>query len=137
MQSLRLSKKKKGDIAELAVAAHCLKNGYQVLFPYGEDTRYDFVLEREGLFKRVQVKYVTPKGGALEVSCRSSNNWSVRAYTTDEIDILAVYDSSSESVYFIDVKIIGKRSIKLRLSASKNNQTKGVHLAEDYLGIPL
>jgi len=137
MQSLRLSKKKKGDVAELAVAAHCLKKGYQVLFPYGEDTRYDFAIESKGLFKRVQVKYVTPKDGALEVSCRSSNNWSTHAYSTDEIDILGVYDSSSELVYFIDAKIIGKRSIKLRLSASKNNQTKGVRLAEDYLNIPL
>ncbi|HAS85142.1 MAG TPA: hypothetical protein DCS23_03705 [Candidatus Yonathbacteria bacterium] len=136
MQSLRLSKKKKGDVAELAVAAHCVKNGYQVLFPYGEDSRYDFVIERGGMFKRIQVKYVTPKDGALEVSCRSSNNWSVRAYSIDEIDIIGVYDSVSEEVYFIDAKIIGKRSIKLRLSKSKNNQLKGVRLAEDYLTIP-
>lgn len=133
---LRLSKKKKGDVAELAVAAHCLRDGYQVLFPYGEDTRYDFVIERAGVFKRVQVKYVTPKDGTLDVSCRSSNNWSTRAYSIDEIDILAVYDSLSEKVYFIDVKLIGKRSIKLRLQASKNNQTKGTHLADEYLNIP-
>lgn len=136
MQSLYLSKKKKGDVAELAVAAQCLKNGYQILFPYGEDTRYDFVIEQKGLFRRVQVKYVTPKDGALDVSCRSSNNWSTRAYTSDEIDIIAVYDSKSGIIYFIDVKIIGKRSLKLRLSASKNNQIKGVRLAEDYLTIP-
>lgn len=136
MSPLHLSKKKKGDVAELVTAAHCLKNGYQVLFPYGEDTRYDFVIEREGVFKRVQVKYVTPKNGTLDVSCRSSNNWSTRAYTTDEIDILAVYDSISEAVYFIDAKIMGKRSLMLRLLASKNNQTKGVRDAEDYRIIP-
>lgn len=137
MQLANLSKKKKGDIAELAVATHCLKNGYQILFPYGEDTRYDFVIEREGLFKRVQVKYVTPKDGTLDVSCRSSNNWSTRAYTADEIDIIAVYDSKSGIIYFIDVKIIGKRSLKLRLSASKNNQSKSVRIAEDYLTVPV
>lgn len=137
MQIVRLSKKKKGDVAELAVAAHCLRLGYQVLFPYGEDARYDFVIESKGKFKRVQVKYVTPKDGALEVSCRSSNNWSTRAYSAEEIDILAVYDSESKLVYFIDVKVIGKRSLKLRLVASRNNQTKGVHHAEDYGSIPL
>ena len=136
MQSIHLSKKKKGDVAELAVAAHCVKNGYRILFPYGEDVRYDFVIESKGLFKRVQVKYVTPKSGALEVSCRSSNNWATHAYSVDEIDILGVYDSISEMVYFIDVKIIGKRSIKLRLLASKNSQTKGIRYAEDYRTIP-
>lgn len=136
MQILRLSKKKKGDVAELAVAAHFLKNGYQVLFPYGEDARYDFIVESKGLFKRVQVKYVTPKDGVLEVSCRSSNNWSTRAYLVNEIDILVAYDSRSELIYFIDVKIIGKRSLRLRLLASKNNQIKGVRNAEDYRSIP-
>lgn len=80
---------------------------------------------------------MTPKDGALDVSCRSNNNWYSRSYTIDEIDIIAVYDPHSMEIYFIDIKSIGKRSLKLRLLTSKTNQSKGVHLASDYLSIPV
>jgi len=48
--------------------------GYKVLLPYGENSRYDMVAEKDNKFLRIQVKYTTPKNGVLEVNCRSSNN---------------------------------------------------------------
>ncbi len=87
-----MHKKTKGSIAELAVAAHLMSDGWRVLLPYGENTRYDLVAEKDGKFMRVQVKYVTPKNGKLYVNCRSSNNWSVLPYTAQEIDLIAVYN---------------------------------------------
>ena len=86
----KLAKKTKGDTAELIIAAKFIENGWQVLFPFGENHRYDLVAEKGNKFLRVQVKYVTPKNGALEVSCRSSNNWSVIHYTSKDIDVIAV-----------------------------------------------
>ena len=72
-----MHKKTKGSIAELAVAAELVKEGWHILVPYGENTRYDLVAEKDGRFVRIQVKYVTPKDGKLYVNCCSSNNWSV------------------------------------------------------------
>ena len=64
-----MHKKTKGSVAELFVAARLMNEGWRVLVPYGENTRYDLVGERDGKFVRIQVKYVHPKRGALYVNC--------------------------------------------------------------------
>ncbi|MFH1046749.1 MAG: group I intron-associated PD-(D/E)XK endonuclease [Patescibacteria group bacterium] len=130
------NKKRCGDVAELQVASHLTKEGWQVLFPYGEYCRYDIVAEKHGRFIKVQVKYVTPKNGTLTINCKSSNNWSVKPYTKEEIDCIVAYDSLSEEIYFIDVKDIKKSELRLRLGPTRNNQKVGVRLADDYKNIP-
>ena len=127
-----LSKKTKGVIAELAVAKRFMQDGYKVLFPYGENHQYDLVAEKAGRFIRVQVKYATPRKGALEINCRSSNNWSVLHYTQKDIDLIAAYNASNERIYFIPVKEINHSLFILRLEPSKNNQKSKIHLAEHF-----
>lgn len=124
--------KTKGSIAELAVASRLLRDGWHVLIPVGENTRYDLVVEKEGRFVRVQVKYATPKNGALPVNCCSSNNWSVLQYTADEIDVIAAYDSVSKEIYFIPVEQIRKGHMKLRIEPPRNNQRLKVRFASDF-----
>ena len=127
-----MHKKTKGSIAELAVATRLFREGWRVLLPYGENTRYDLVAERDGRFVRIQVKYVTPKAGALPVNCCSSNNWSVSQYTPEEIDIIAVYNSQNERTYFVPVAQLPKGNMKLRLDPPKNNQRAKVRYAAQY-----
>ncbi|PIR26049.1 MAG: hypothetical protein COV41_02360 [Candidatus Brennerbacteria bacterium CG11_big_fil_rev_8_21_14_0_20_43_10] len=131
-----INKKLKGDTAELIVAAKFIADGFRVLFPYGENSRYDLVAEKNGKFFRVQVKYVTPKNGALEVNCRSSNNWSVIHYSKEDFDIIGVFDPIHGKIYFIPSKMVNNSTIRLRLEKSRNNQKKYVHYAEDYSKIP-
>jgi len=52
--------KQKGDIAEAYVIYALRQKGFNVLVPWGEDNRYDLVSEKNGVFKRIQVKYATP-----------------------------------------------------------------------------
>lgn len=115
------------------VAARLIEDGQRVLFPVGENNRYDLVAEKKGRFIRIQVKYVTPKNGALEVNCRSSNNWSVLRYTAKEIDAIAAYNAHDKSIYFIPVKKINRNTFKIRICKAKNNQKLKIHLAEDFL----
>ncbi len=128
----KLQKKTKGDIAELAVAKKLIENGWKVLFPYGENHRYDLVIEQDNKFVRVQVKYATPKDGVLEVSCRSSNNWSVLHYSPKDIDIIAAYNPHDGEIYFIPVSEINRSVFKLRIAPAKNNQKLRIHLAKDF-----
>lgn len=130
-----MHKKTKGTIAEMSVAAHLIENGWHVSLPIGENNRYDLVAERDGRFARIQVKYVTPKNGALEVNCKSSNNWSVLHYTAKEIDVIAVYDGCKKSIYFVPVGKINRSSFKIRIDESKNNQKIKVHSAKEFLSL--
>ena len=127
-----MHKKTKGSIAESAVATQLMKEGWHVLVPYGENTRYDLVAERDGRFLRIQVKYVTPNNGALYVNCQSSNNWSVLPYTAKEIDLIAVYDAVSGQVYYVPICSIRKSAMLLRLDPTKNNQKAKVRFAKDF-----
>jgi hypothetical protein len=101
--------------------------------PYGEDARYDLVSEKRGVFKRIQVKHVTPKNGALEVQLRSTNNYQTIHYTADDVDITAACNLEANRVYFIPLReLLNKSTLSLRLSECRNGQQKGVIKAADY-----
>ena len=125
--------KQKGEVAEAFVTYFLKKHGFNVLIPWGEDTRYDLVIEKNGVFKRVQVKYITPKNGVLEIPIRSSNNHSIIHYSEKDIDIIAAYSPESQKVYLIPLKNIrNRRAVKLRLEPARNKQKKYVTMATCY-----
>ena len=125
--------KLKGDIAEAYVTYKLKERGFNVLVPWGEDVRYDLVSEKGGIFKRIQVKYVTSKDGALLVSFRSSNNYNIIHYSSKDVDIIAAYSSGQKKVYFIPLRSMSNRhSCKLRLTPAKNKQKKFVVPASKY-----
>ena len=127
-----MHKKTKGKIAELMVSAKLLEMEWKILTPLGENNRYDLVAEKDGNFIRIQVKYVTPTSGVLDVNCKSSNNWSVLRYTPDEIDVLAVFDSINRNIYFVPVTKLNSSTIKLRIEPTKNRQKKKIRFAQDF-----
>jgi len=125
--------KQKGDIAEAFVTYLLKENGFNVLLPWGEDNRYDLVAEKNGVFKRIQVKYATPSNGTVEVRIRSCNNYNILHYSPRDIDIIAVYSPGQKKVYFVPLKDVKNRSLcKLRLEPTKNRQKKFVVMASDY-----
>mgnify|MGYP001291321766 CR=1 FL=1 len=125
--------KQKGDIGQLIVATDLTRRGWNIAFPYGENIKYDLIAEKNGICRRVQVKAVTPKNGALRVNCRSSNNWSVRSYKPNDFEVLAAVDLKNQNVYFIPSDRIKKNLMNLRLSPAKNEQKININFAEDFI----
>jgi len=135
--------KRKGDTAELAVAADLVRQGHRVLFPFGEDASYDLVVERSASFERVQMKHTSARDGALEVKCRSQSltGGRVRAtkrYTSEDIDWLAVYEPSGRRCFYIPASELGtgRNTLTLRLTPPRNNQRVGVRMATAYRTLP-
>jgi hypothetical protein len=54
--------KRKGDLAELRVAADLMARGHRIAIPYGEDWDYDMIVCRGGRLERVQVKHARSDG---------------------------------------------------------------------------
>ena len=65
------SLKRKGDLAELKVAADLIDRGCQISIPFSEDCDYDLVADKGGFLHRVQVKYTQSDGCTITVRCRS------------------------------------------------------------------
>ncbi|MEK6727298.1 MAG: group I intron-associated PD-(D/E)XK endonuclease [Candidatus Omnitrophota bacterium] len=125
--------KQKGDIAEAFIVYSLKQNGFNVLLPWGEDNRYDLVSEKNGVFKRIQVKYATPKDGTVEVRMRSCNNYNIIHYSPKDIDIIAVFSPKENKVYFVPLNgFKNKSTCKLRISPTKNKQKKLVIMASKY-----
>ena len=86
------------------------ERGFNVSRPWGESTRYDVTLEREGRFLRVQVKcssnwigwgYVCPLHG-----------FGHRLYKSDEVDYFAIFVVPDEVWYIFPMKrVLGMRAV--------------------------
>ena len=129
-----MNSKQLGNITEMSVMLSLLKLGYNVLVPYGDCERYDFVADIKGKFYKIQVKTSKLKDGRLEFSTASTHYLNGKcihdSYTKDEIDYFATFYKNH--CYLIPVEICGNRSSSLRIDAPKNGQTKGIKWAKDY-----
>ena len=131
--------KRKGDLAELKVAADLLDRGCHLSFPYGEDCDYDLVADFDGVFHRVQVKYTESDGKVVGVRCMSHSltNGKIRQtkhYTAEIIDWIAVYDRTTDRCYYFPARELGsgKSYLHLRLTPARNGQRIGIRDASDY-----
>jgi hypothetical protein len=136
-------RKKLGEMAELAVAADLSARGYRIAIPYGEDSDYDLIVERDGQLERVQVKCRRSDGRIVQANCYSNSltNGKVirkKRYTARTIDWLAVYDATTRRCFYIPASELGegRSSISLRLVPAANNQVIGTRSAEDYEDFP-
>jgi len=128
--------KLKGDIGELIVAAELLQRGWHIAFPYGENLKYDLIVEKDNLIQRIQVKAVFPRNGTLRINCRSSNNWSVVSYEVKDFECLAAVDLSTKKVYFIPSKKMKRNMVTLRLTEPLNTQNKKINFAKNFIKFP-
>lgn len=119
----------KGDIAELAVAKRFLELGYWVSIPFGDDAPYDLVVDMDGEFKKVQVKHLKPYRDNLRFKMFSDTG---RPYK-ETVDLIVGYNSEDGNCYQVDPSSFdAKSALALKLNKPKNNQTKGINLAENY-----
>lgn len=131
-----MNTKDKGDIAEAFAIARLLQLGYSVSVPFGDNQRYDLIVDKGGELLKVQVKYCSIRKQVIEVPLASvyslKNENVIRHYEKTEIDIVLVYCPDTEKLYWIDFHSIDNRySIKLRFDKKGDNQRR-VKLAEDY-----
>ena len=131
-----MNTKKKGNITEIETMLSFMKYGYSVLTPYGDCDRYDYAIDVDGKFYRIQSKTAVSEdnGDSFCIYCKSSNRISGKRvnkpYTKGEIDYFAT--SFKGQNYLIPVEKAGTSSFRLRINPAKNGQTTGVNWANDY-----
>jgi hypothetical protein len=135
-----LNLKGKGDLAELMVATDLRRRSFKIAIPFGEDCDFDLVLIRGDRLERVQVKYAESNGIVIPVRCSSHSltNGKVRRtkrYTAKTIDLLAVYDRTSDCCYYLQASELGegRSTLSLRLKPARNKQYIGTRPAANYL----
>lgn len=135
---MRNDPKSKGERSEGAVLAALLQMGFPVLMPFGDNQRYDLVVDAHGRFIRVQCKTGCIRGGAIAFRTSSSyaHRGRGRRQYHGEADVFAVYCADLNKVFFVKVADTGSSMVRLRVDASKNGQKHGVRSAADYEAWP-
>jgi len=96
--------KRRGEWAEMRFMAMATENGLEVAKPYGEMAHYDFAVEHEGKFARVQVKSTLAKHGRGGFACTLRGG--MGPYGPNDFDFLAVYLIPYDLWYIIPKKNI-------------------------------
>ena len=125
-----------GNITEARVLAALLQAGFTVLLPFGGGQRYDMVTERDGSFKRVQCKTGRLKKGSIVVngcSIQAPHLGGKRRNYHGGADYFGVYCPDTDGCYLIPVDGTPDSRFALRVAATKNNQSKRIRMASDYI----
>jgi hypothetical protein len=92
--------KARGEWAELRFLTRAIELGFRPTKPWGENSPYDFAVEHNGHFSRVQVK-CTCKKRLQSYVCSASN--SQGPYSPDQIDFIAAYIIPTDTWYILPV----------------------------------
>jgi hypothetical protein len=103
-----------------------MRLGFVVAKPYGEDHRYDFMVEGGHKIWRVQVKTsASVRKGLWGVNIRRRTNSIWMPYTESELDFLAAYILPEDTWYILPVReIIGRTGLLFR---SKGSPTPDIY----------
>ena len=139
MSSSGLAKKNttgRGELTEFELITLMMRQGRMVLRPLSTGLRYDFLLDNgDGTFDRVQCKTGILRDGVIEfrvanTDVRRPNGVSYRG----QIETFAVYCPQNRRGYLVPLSAVEDTNgiARLRLSPSKNGQTKRIRYAEPF-----
>jgi hypothetical protein len=127
-----------GDRSTLAVMLGLRQRGYTLLLPFGENTRYDLVIEDAPFFARVQCKTGRLRSGAVIFRTCSSyahhpNPRDLRRDYHGQVDYFGVFCPDTGGIYLVPMEDLPCRTqASLRVTPPRNAQVRGVRYARDY-----
>ena len=108
--------KERGEWAEMRFMARAAEHGFHVSKPWGESSRYDFALEANGRFLRIQVKSTTFRSrNAYKCAIQPRGDFS-RRYTSEQLDFFAAYVIPEDVWYILPAEIVLGLSQEIALS---------------------
>jgi hypothetical protein len=129
---------KKGTLGEIAVCKELIQLGYEVFVEFGNHSKIDLIVLDENYNPcKVQIKTTESRNDVIEVySVKNCLNPKYNStYTTQQVDIFAIYICDKDLVFYVTAKEIltNSKVSKFRLSVSKNGQKNYVRYVKDYL----
>lgn len=130
--------KRIGDRTTLAVMLAFAADGCDIAVPFGVNTRYDLIVDRNGVLSRVQCKTGRLRDGAIRFATSSTYGHlpsprEVRRDYLGQVDEFAVYCPETGGVYVIPIGRVQTRAgAYLRVDPPRNAQVRGVRFANEF-----
>ncbi|WP_416840109.1 group I intron-associated PD-(D/E)XK endonuclease [Haloferax sp. DFSO52] len=126
--------KQRGQCSEAAILFEFVRNGVTVLEPFGDNERYDFVVELGSEFYRAQVKTGRLTDGRVQFETRSSGTLTrkIKKEGYDgQIDVFAVYAPDLEQSYIVPIDEAPRTSMGLRVEQARK-KSPNINWADDF-----
>ncbi|MEV7684493.1 group I intron-associated PD-(D/E)XK endonuclease [Streptomyces bungoensis] len=130
-----LSPKARGELTEAIVLAKLIEYGYRVSLPFGDNCRYDLIVDDGRRLHRVQVKTARDgrNPGTLEFSTVSHHPLSgKRTKYHGQIEAFIAFHPKSGDFYWVPVEDCTGNYFCLRVVPARNNQVSGTRPAAPY-----
>ena len=120
---------------EGAILGELVRRGYQVLLPFGQNQRYDLVLDMDGSFMRAQCKTGRLRNGCVIFSAqsvRSNTRKAVFRHYKEDVELFLVHCPETDRIYAIPIEEVTRSHGTLRIDPTSNGQEKYVRWARDF-----
>jgi hypothetical protein len=105
------SPKERGEWVEARFLAKAAEKGFRVSKPWGDSARYDFAIERDGRFLRIQVKSTIAQrrgGYDCRLQPQPSASGHEKFYTAEQVDFFAAYVIPEDTWYIFPADVVQK-----------------------------
>jgi len=126
-----------GDRSTLAVMLALTGLGYDVSVPFGENTRYDLIVDNGARLERVQCKTGRLRHGVVTFRTASSyahhpNPKPRQLHYRGQVDAFAVYCPENGGVYLVPIDGLPAVEAYLRVEPTANGQRRRIRQAAPY-----
>ncbi|MGW1498955.1 group I intron-associated PD-(D/E)XK endonuclease [Streptomyces mirabilis] len=131
----KLSPKARGELTEAIVLAKLIEYGYSVSMPFGDNRRYDMIVDDGRRLHRIQVKTARDgrSPGTIEFNTASVHPISGKKSRYDgQIEAFIAYHPGSHEFYCVPVDDCRGNVFLLRTGPTKNSQISGTRPADPY-----
>lgn len=120
---------------EFAVSKYLADNNYPVFKELGDLSKIDLITEVDGKLIKIQVKAYTSKDNKVEVYSRKSGPGYKFKYTTEMVDVFAIYVLDKDILFFVSSKEICTNDVStnFRLVETESKNQHKVRVINDYL----
>lgn len=114
-----------GETSEAVILAALIKRGWSVSIPFGNNQRYDMIVDSGGRLSRVQCKTGRVANGCVVFSPNSTNGFTgKRTGYTDQVETFLVYCPEIDKIYAVPVNRVTEASGSLRIAPCESGKAK-------------
>lgn len=122
-----------GERSEGIVLAELIRLGFAVALPFGNNQRYDLIVDEKNTLIRVQIKTSWWEDGSICFKVNSVNAFTGKRRTYEnDADVFMVYSPHTDKVYRMPVSECGSSAQYLRVEPTRSGRRKGIRWAKDY-----
>lgn len=128
-----MNSKDTGNIVEAKTLLFFLENYITVSQPFGNNARYDFIVDINNKLYRIQCKHGRLENGCIAADASNYSDGKEKRHYFGEADFFAIYADFTKKLYLVPIVSQTPTSkLALRVFPTKKKYTKKIWIAENF-----